>query len=1085
MAVPLAALAAVSPAVAQSEIREINGRKFRQVNGRLVPMSGKPAEASRNPSKPGGGEKKPDGNKDGEEKADEKEKDGPAAKVIRREALGDAEGDPKELKATVGEDGRVAFQFRNQPWVALVQWLSDISEQPLDWQELPSDRVNLTSPGRYTVEQTRDLFNRHLLARGYTLLEVDGGLTVVKTKNINPALVRRVEANELDEIPPYTFVRTLLDVGWLSAEKLAEELGPMISSNGRLTALTTTNRLEAMDAAVNLRQVARLLEEERDNASRDALAPEFELRHIPAEEAKTLLEQFLGVEKKQPAPMTPQQIQMMQRMAQQNKNKGAPEKPKEEISIVANVRRNSILIRAPKDRIAVATEFIKRIDVPSDSMVSLADVESRFQVFRLASLDPEQLIEIVGEMNVLEPGTRIRADKENGAVMVFGSAADRFIINSLIERLDGSGRSFEVLQLRRLDASEVAESISFLMGQEEKEDDSSSRRRYYYSPFSNDEDEESQSDEFRVAANARYNQVLLWASESEMEEVRNLLIKLGELPPPGGRKDTFRMIDASTTPETYQYLLRLQKQWQSISGQTLEIPTADAFSDPIAEIKAGRDAAAQAELQGTGSLDSNEVDTSSGTGASSDGESSLNGETSSGSGGSSSGQPEAAEPGEPETTEDDSDDLAASQRDAGSFYRFTATGQGDAGDSGEAGDSSGGGSRSASNPGDAGVTDDPASDGAAGEGADDEPIPEIRSAEEFDRLFGTRRSRPSDGADGGDASGGDAEKSDASSPIRITINAQGNLVLSGSDTRALDRLENLMMQVQPPRRPYHVFKIKDATASWVTINLEEYFADLEDDDTSDDSFGRWYFGHDDEQEDEGPGGLGRTNELRFVWDNDTNTIVVSGATTDQLRTIAELIELWDVPQPVDQKRVRYTRIVPIRYSRAERIAETVKDAYRDLLSSKDKAFTGGRGGQPGRGGGGGRQDVQRNRNGDGSGLTDQESGREAGGSDFNFAGKLSIGVDEVGNTLVVSAEGEALLELVVGVIEQLDEAAMPSGDVNVVQVSGSLNGDSLLEALEAFGVRSAQKAESETGRPGGREPRARPGREFRGGADGD
>ncbi len=183
----------------------------------------------------------------------------PEPKVIRRDDTSNEESDPDEFKAMVGEDGRVAFQFRNQPWVELVQWLADISDQPLDWLELPGDRVNMRSPGRYTVEETRDLFNRYLLARGYTLLEIDGGLTIAKTEKINPAIVPRVDVSELARLQPYTFVRTSMDVGWLSAEKLTAELAPMISGNGKLTALTTTNRIEAMDAAVNLRQVAELL----------------------------------------------------------------------------------------------------------------------------------------------------------------------------------------------------------------------------------------------------------------------------------------------------------------------------------------------------------------------------------------------------------------------------------------------------------------------------------------------------------------------------------------------------------------------------------------------------------------------------------------------------------------------------------------------------------------------------------------------------------------------------------------------------------------------------------------------------------
>jgi len=255
------------------------------------------AEAQRSgrpsPSKPGEeGDKE---KKEGEEKGESKEGDGEEQKsappkIIRRDGLEVTKGDPEELKATVGDDGRVGFHFRNQGWVDLIGWLSDISEQPIDWQELPGDSVNLGSPQRLTVGETADLMNRHLLARGYTMLELEGGITVVKTENINPGMVRRVDADELNKLPDHSFVRTMLDAGWLSAEKLSEELKPMLSAAGKLTALATTNRLEVMDAAVNLRQVSHLLSEERDSASRDALAPEFRLQFIPAEEAKALLE---------------------------------------------------------------------------------------------------------------------------------------------------------------------------------------------------------------------------------------------------------------------------------------------------------------------------------------------------------------------------------------------------------------------------------------------------------------------------------------------------------------------------------------------------------------------------------------------------------------------------------------------------------------------------------------------------------------------------------------------------------------------------------------------------------------------------
>jgi type II secretory pathway component GspD/PulD (secretin) len=522
-----------------------------------VGPDGKPRVVS--PGRPSSSPEKSGSAKPGENKAAAASKDAkggaakgdetpPEPKVIRRGDTTNDEADEDEFQAMIGEDGRVEFWFRNQQWVDMVQWLEGISNKPLDWLELPADRVNMRSPGRYTIEQTHDLFNRYLLARGYTLLEVDSGLAIAKTEKINPAIVPRVDVTELASLPPHSFVRTSLDVGWLSAEKLTEELAPMISVNGRLTALKTTNRIEAMDAVVNLLQVADLLEQERDSTSREALAPEFKLRYLPAEEAKLMLEQFLGVEKKAAAPMTSQQMQMMQQMLSQNKGAPPPAK-KVEVSIVANPRQNSVIIRAPADRLAVAMEFLKRIDVSGNSILSLSDIQSRVEVYRLASLDPEKLIEIVSEMNVLEPTTRVRVDKDNNNLIVSGSGADKYIIKSLIERLDGSGRSFEVLPLRRLDAEEVAESIAFLMGQKDEDKKSSSSRSYYSFGYSRGgEEEKKETDEFRVAANTRYRQVLLWANEHEMEEVRSLLIKLGELPPPGGSRQTVRVIDASATP---------------------------------------------------------------------------------------------------------------------------------------------------------------------------------------------------------------------------------------------------------------------------------------------------------------------------------------------------------------------------------------------------------------------------------------------------------------------------------------------------------------------------------------------------------
>jgi hypothetical protein len=106
-----------------------------------------------------------------------------------------------------------------------------------------------------------------------------------------------------------------------------------------------------------------LLRRELDGASRESLAPEFKLRHIPAEEAKRLLEEFLGIGGKPEPPLSPQEQQQRAQMMQMRMQQGGgqpptPEPKKPDIAVVANARQISILLHASPVRVAIATEFL-------------------------------------------------------------------------------------------------------------------------------------------------------------------------------------------------------------------------------------------------------------------------------------------------------------------------------------------------------------------------------------------------------------------------------------------------------------------------------------------------------------------------------------------------------------------------------------------------------------------------------------------------------------------------------------------------------------------------------------------------------
>lgn len=577
--------------------------------GKMVPGQPVPVQRGRPSGGPPGQPPKSSGaKKPGEDKKDgDKPKDGAAegdkkaGGPIRRENKPPVAPDPSELEVKL-TDGLLQFQFRNQPWPDVLKWYATQAKLSLDWQELPGDYINLATQRPYTLEETGDMLNRALLMRGYTMLVQGDVLIIAKVEGINPSLVPRVPSSELSQLTPHTFVRTSFALTWLLAEEVHGEFGSMLSKNGKLTPLMATNRIEAMDAAANLRDIYSIIEQEQSSTALENLAREFVLTHARASSVKMQLETFLGISSGGGAPggsSSSSTARMMQQMQQQMQKQmqaaqqaaarasqkggaagGSPSRPRpDDVYIVSNERSNSVIVHAQPNKMAIIASFIKRVDVRNANATDYQTLENRVKVFRLASLDPGELVASLEAMDVLEPQTNLRVDASNNAIIAYASIADQYIIMNLIERLDGSERSFEVIELRRLDAESVAGSIRFLMGADEEETKSSSRSYgySYYDPWGSRNQTKKNDDKMRVGANVQDNQILLWANPIEMEEVQKLLVKLGEIPPDGGSGSRVRVVDASRQPETYEYLKKLKEEWERSGRGTISIPDASEF----------------------------------------------------------------------------------------------------------------------------------------------------------------------------------------------------------------------------------------------------------------------------------------------------------------------------------------------------------------------------------------------------------------------------------------------------------------------------------------------------------------------------
>jgi type II secretory pathway component GspD/PulD (secretin) len=1131
------------------------------------PDEGRPPGEGRPPAERGPGSDKKPG--ESPEKKDGAKGETPAEGSTKRPAEPPKPPDPKELEARPDEEGRVRFNFTGQPWPGVLQWLADISGMSLDWQELPDGYLNLTTQRSYTLEEARDLINRHLLARGYTMLFQGEVISVFKIDKLNPGMVPRVEPDELAARLPHEFVKVSFTLDWLLASNAVEELKPMLSPNGKLTALEATNRLEAMDAVMNLQQVYAVLKEEQSGTGQERLVREFALKNTRAKEVVEQLNTLLGIKavSAPPMPINPQQMEQMQReaamRAQQAKEGGKPAanaKPKAEVFLVANERKNSVVANAPPDKMAMIAQAIEILDMPARPENPIIENINRIQVYRLENIDPEAVVKSLKEMGSLDHRTYLEVDKENRAIVASASLVDHVTIRTLIDRLDQGSRHSVIMPLENLRAEVVAKQISQFMGGAEDSAQPSPERRGdgdFFNPFSpfgrsfsrpRGSQSASYEDKFRISADVKNNALVLWCNEFELKRVEDFLKQLELMPKSDGKLFEVRVyrlntldpeplvktltdmdalgvhaslqadkasksIVAYASAEDHAKIQELVDRLDSI-GRSFEVVQlrrlqADSVAGTIQFMMNAAEEKSQSNPydyyfpyfdRGRSSNEKKD----SGFKIDADIENNrllllanaaemaevMNllvklGEI----------PPEEGDPSTLRVLDSiPGEELEKLLRQLEKVWPGVSpnplilpeAGQkksGDEGGSPPADRREALKTNTAAKPARAAVRFAQLETTSSGAAAGQAAAPRAAAADaksgagaESAATDGaTRSANPAllEAAGGAEAAGKPetGKREEASSggrpAVSVSVGADGRLVISSQDTRALDRLEQLLATLAPPHPDFQIFQLKYAWAYSVALTLEDIFAEKEKDQgRGRDYFFDYYYRNDNKKADDSLR-LSKRRPLKFIADSQSNSVLVQNADPSQLRMIGDLIKFYDQPEPSDSQSIRKTEVFSVRYSKASIIAETVKDVYRDLLSSNDKALANAqqRGAAPER---------------SYTYIYDASATEER--KTPSFKGLLSLGVDDLSNTLIVSAPAYFIAD-VLKVIEALDKAAEPASEtVEVLSLGDGVSAEHVQKTLiKILQQRAAGRPQGEGQRP---QPQGEPRQGPRGPASG-
>ncbi len=172
-----------------------------------------------------------------------------------------------------------AFEVRDKPWTAVLEWLSQTTGKPVIYTARPSGTFQFVPPAqkKYRISEIIDILNEALSTQRLLLIRKDQSFLVISTHD-KPDQVQfpRVREADLARRGNSELVSLLVPLQALAAKDLGPDIEKLQGPFGRVVVLEKSNQFLLLDTAGNLRQTlqvikdleARAVEKKRDGERR-------------------------------------------------------------------------------------------------------------------------------------------------------------------------------------------------------------------------------------------------------------------------------------------------------------------------------------------------------------------------------------------------------------------------------------------------------------------------------------------------------------------------------------------------------------------------------------------------------------------------------------------------------------------------------------------------------------------------------------------------------------------------------------------------------------------------------------------------
>ena len=492
---------------------------------------------------------------------------------------------PVRSEGRVFREGRgamVEFNFVRAEISAVLEFFSKATGKIFVPHPSLDGTITLISPFRLSIDEAMQVLAAALEVCGFTL--VPEGDRIVKIVPISEARQKAVETFFGDVrkpfVPPSQLVTQVFELRYLNARQIHLELQPLLSAQNALIASTTVgNLLIVVDTQANIERIAQLLKIMDVDLSAKVEIAVVPLQYADAQQLAQTLGTLL-------APFG-----VVVGVAQQVAGAPAPGRPgaptpvsavtTSSITIVPFAHNNSLLVWAPKDRMAWIKEFVSKLDTPAAEALQV-------EIFRLQFADAIDLERILSELFErrqvtpiqpqapfqppqqqvtqqptgqrrtavpTEPEAIITADPRTNSIIVAATRERMEAIRSLIQQLDVDARpnlQFEIIPLQRAYAPDLAQILQTLLFEGASAAQRQAGLRFAGAfaagtAVSQVTEGIVRVGEVRIAADARANALVIAATKENLTLIKQLVTELDKdyMPPVKVRVFELKYADAT------------------------------------------------------------------------------------------------------------------------------------------------------------------------------------------------------------------------------------------------------------------------------------------------------------------------------------------------------------------------------------------------------------------------------------------------------------------------------------------------------------------------------------------------------------